>query len=195
MSAEELGARARRAGDLGTAVGEAMELAHRRRTSRARAGSRLEDAEARRARARRDRLARARSSRRSCAALATCSPLEARYLVRAILGEMRVGAKEGIVEDAIAKAFGRPLADVRRAAGLVTDVGELARLAAEDRLAEARIVLGRPLGFMLATPIETARGADLAVPARRRGQDRRHPRAGARLGGRACASSRAARAR
>jgi DNA ligase-1 len=90
--------------------------------------------------------------------------MEARYLARAVLGEMRVGAKEGIVEDAIAKAFGRALADVRRAAGLVTDVGDLAMLAAEGRLDEARVVVGRPLGFMLATPIETARGADLSVP-------------------------------
>jgi DNA ligase-1 len=77
---------------------------------------------------------------------------------------MRVGAKEGIVEDAIAKAFGRTLADVRRAAGLVADVGILARLAADDALEGARVVVGRPIGFMLATPLETARGADLSVP-------------------------------
>jgi DNA ligase-1 len=77
---------------------------------------------------------------------------------------MRVGAREGIVEDAIATAWGRPPADVRRAAGLVADVGELARLAHEDRLGDARAVVGRPLGFMLATPIETARGKDLAQP-------------------------------
>lgn len=99
-----------------------------------------------------------------CTTFERCSPLEARYLARAILGEMRVGAKEGIALDAIAKAFGCKLADVRRAAGLVTDMGELAKLAAAGRLAEARIVVGRPIGFMLATPIETARGADLSVP-------------------------------
>ncbi len=43
---------------------------------------------------------------------------------------------------------------VRRAAGVVTDVGELAVLARRGRLEEARLVVGRPLGFMLATPIE-----------------------------------------
>ena len=161
MSYEELGTRARRAGDLGTAVGEAVELAHA--NGDAPAGLTLDDAQA-------VALALAGTGQRNekldvmCKALAKCSPLEARYLVRAVLGEMRVGAKEGIVEDAIAKAFGRLLADVRNAAGLVTDVGELARLAAEDRLGEARIVVGRPVGFMLATPIETARGADLSLP-------------------------------
>ena len=50
------------------------------------------------------------------------------------------------------------------AAGLAADVGVLAQLAAENRLQDARIVMGRPIGFMLATPIETARGADLSVP-------------------------------
>ncbi|HSO32393.1 MAG TPA: hypothetical protein VLT33_07755, partial [Labilithrix sp.] len=162
MPAAELGARARLAGDLGTAIGEAMEVAIA--SGRASpAGLRIEDAQA-------VALALAGTGSRAgklealSAALATCAPLEARYLARAVLGEMRVGAKEGIVEDAVAKAFGRTLPEVRRAAGLVSDVGELARLAAADRLGEARIVLGRPLGFMLATPIESARGADLGVP-------------------------------
>lgn len=162
MPQAELGARARKAGDLGTAIGEAVEVAIAAGRTQP-AGLALADAEG-------VALALAETGSRSekLQALTTaffkCSPLEARYLSRAILGEMRVGAKEGIVEDAIAKAFGRPLADVRRAAGLVTDVGELARLAAEGRLEEARIVVGRPIGFMLATPIETARGADLSVP-------------------------------
>lgn len=162
MPAAELGARARKAGDLGTAIGEAVEasLAEGRPAP---AGLRLDDAETL-ALALAETGSRAEKLRALSTALATCSPLEARYLSRAILGEMRVGAKEGIVEDAIAKAFGRPLADVRRAAGLVADVGELARLAADDRLGDARVVVGRPLGFMLATPIETARGAALGVP-------------------------------
>jgi DNA ligase-1 len=162
MPADELGARARKAGDLGTAIGEAVEasLAAGRPEP---PGLRLEDAQEA-ALALAENGSRAAKLSALSAAIARCSPLEARYLARAILGEMRVGAKEGIVEDAIAKAFGRPLADVRRAAGLVSDVGELAKLAAEDRLAEARVTVGRPLGFMLATPIETARGADLGVP-------------------------------
>jgi DNA ligase-1 len=155
---DELGSRTLHFGDLGTAVGEAVSA-----SGRAGEGLALERAE---------EVAHtlASSGSRSeklgalVSALAECTAIEARYLVRAVLGEMRVGAKEGIVEDAIAKAFGRALPEVRRAAGIIADVGELARLAHEDRLAEARIVLGRPVGFMLATPIETAKGADLGVP-------------------------------
>ena len=162
MAAEELGARARKAGDLGTAVGEAVE-ACRTRGSGSGSGVTLEAVEAL-ALALAETGSRSDKLRALCTVLEACSPLEARYVARAILGEMRVGAKEGIVLDAIAKAFGRTPADVRRAAGLVTDVGHLAVLAAEDRLAEARVVVGRPLGFMLAPPIEVARGADLDVP-------------------------------
>jgi DNA ligase-1 len=160
VAAEEIGRRARHSGDLGTAVGEALAMAGR---DPDRTGLALEQAE-RVAHALAETGSRTEKLEALCEALEVCTPLEGRYLVRAILGEMRVGAKEGIALDAIAKAFDRAVEDVRRAAGLVTDVGELARLAFEDRLAEARIVLGRPLGFMLATPIETARGADLTVP-------------------------------
>lgn len=98
------------------------------------------------------------------AVLEEASPGEARYIVRAVVGALRVGAKEGLVEEAIAKAFGREAGAVRRASGLVGDLGELARLAREDKLDEARVVLGRPVGFMLASPLDTARGADLRVP-------------------------------
>lgn len=160
MSPEELGARTRRAGDLGTAVGEAIAAMH---DPTPRPGVRIEQVHEVA-----DELASTGSRSEKLAALssvlAVATPLEGRYFVRAVLGEMRVGAREGIVEDAIAKAFGRPLADVRRAAGIVADVGELARLAREDRLAEATVTPGRPLGFMLATPLETARGADLTLP-------------------------------
>lgn len=160
----ELGARTRLSGDLGTAVGEALARHLAQDPLRhAPPGLRLEDAE-NVVRALVGTSARAEKYRALEEALRACSPIEARYFVRAILGEMRVGAKEGVALDAIAKAFGRPIATVRAAAGMVSDMGELARLAHEDALAEAAIVLGRPVGFMLATPIETARGADLTVP-------------------------------
>ncbi|MBX3187441.1 MAG: ATP-dependent DNA ligase [Labilithrix sp.] len=158
MSYEELGARARKSGDLGTAIGEAIAAA-----GKTVPGLRLEEVEEV-AQALAGTGQRGEKLRALRSAFERCTPLEGRYLARAILGEMRVGAKEGIVLDAIAAAFGRDATEVRRAAGLVTDVGELTRLAADDRLGEARIVLGRPLGFMLATPIESARGADLSAP-------------------------------
>ena len=158
-STEALGKLTGAAGDLGTAVGQAIEQSGRTEFF----GLSLADVESvahllASTGSRGDKLRALRET------LAVASPLEARYVVRAILGEMRVGAKEGIVEDAIAKAFDRSRDDVRRAAGVVTDLGELAVLAKEDKLGDAQIVVGRPVGFMLATPIETARGADLTQP-------------------------------
>ncbi len=83
------------------------------------------------------------------------TPLEAKYLAKVILGSLRTGALEGVVENAIARAFAQPLEEVRRAATLVTDPGELAVLARDGRLAEASMSIGAPVAFMLATPIET----------------------------------------
>jgi DNA ligase-1 len=89
------------------------------------------------------------------AAFARATPLEAKYLSKALGGGMRIGAQEGAVEGAVARAFGAPIADVRRAASLVTDPGDLAVLASRGALGEASLVVGRPVAFMLATPIET----------------------------------------
>src|SRR5437870_10816579 len=54
-------------------------------------------------------------------------PLEAKYLVRIITSDMRVGLKEGLLEEAVAKAFGRSLDDVRRANMLISDIGKIGR--------------------------------------------------------------------
>jgi DNA ligase-1 len=82
-------------------------------------------------------------------------PLEAKYLVRIITSDLRVGLKEGLLEEAIAAAFQRPLADVRRAVLLLSDVGEVAALARHGRLSEVSLRLFRPFRFMLAETIFT----------------------------------------
>lgn len=92
-------------------------------------------------------------------AFARATPLETKYLAKALGGGMRIGAQEGVVLGAIARAFGASLGDVRRAAALVTDLGALALLARDGRLGEARLVVGSPVAFMLATPIETVASA------------------------------------
>ena len=81
---------------------------------------------------------------------------DVKYIVKIITGDLRIGAKESLVEEAISKAFGRPLEDVRRANMMTGDIGETLKLAAEDRLARAVVRLFHALGFMLATPVETA---------------------------------------
>ena len=64
--------------------------------------------------------------------------------------------KESLVEEAIAKAYEVLLADVKRANMLLGDIAETVRLASDERLAEARMRLFHPIGFMLATPAESA---------------------------------------
>lgn len=85
---------------------------------------------------------------------ARCTPEEWDFLTRVILGELRTGALEGVLLDAIAVASERPPAAVRRAAMLSGDLGEAARLAltgAESDLDAVGLVLGRPVMPMLAS--------------------------------------------
>jgi len=88
--------------------------------------------------------------------LARATPLEAKYIVKIMTGDLRIGLKESLVEEAIAKAYAGTLAEVRRANMLLGDVGETLRLAVEGKLATAHMRLFHPLGFMLASPIESA---------------------------------------
>ncbi len=89
--------------------------------------------------------------------LASFGAAEMQYAIKLLLGgELRIGLKEAQVEEAAARAFGRPLASLRQAALLRGDVGEIVVLARHDRLHEARLSLFHPLGFMLAQPLETA---------------------------------------
>ena len=91
--------------------------------------------------------------------LSQVSPLEAKYLIKIMTGDLRIGLKESLVEEAIAKAYGATLAEVQRANMLLGDIGETLRFAAEGTLAEARMRLFHPLGFMLASPAASAEEA------------------------------------
>jgi DNA ligase-1 len=84
---------------------------------------------------------------------ARASADEARYIGRIASREMRIGLREGLLEEAIAVAFDRPVADVRRALMLVGEPGEAAALARDDALGSAALHLGRPIRSMLATPV------------------------------------------
>jgi DNA ligase 1 len=91
--------------------------------------------------------------------LLSASPLEAKYIVKIITGDLRIGLKESLVEEAIAKAFDQPYEQVQRANMLLGDIGATLAFAAERRLAEARMRLFHPIGFMLASPAATAEEA------------------------------------
>jgi DNA ligase 1 len=82
-------------------------------------------------------------------------PLEAKYIIKIMTGDLRIGLKETLVEDAIARAYGTTLAEVQRANMLLGDIGETLRLAARGALAQAQMRMFHPMGFMLASPIES----------------------------------------
>jgi DNA ligase 1 len=82
--------------------------------------------------------------------------VEARFIGRVASRETRIGLREGLLEEAIATAFDAPLDDVRRAHMLTGEIGEAALLARGGRLAEARLHVGRPIRFMLASPVADA---------------------------------------
>src|SRR5207248_385056 len=112
------------------------------------------------------------------------TPLEAKYIIKIMTGDLRIGLKESLVEEAIARAYvhesgdDRVTADVQarrpdpdasrpadkvkavqRANMLLGDIGGTLRLAARGQLAEAKMRLFHPIGFMLASPAESAEDA------------------------------------
>jgi DNA ligase-1 len=87
--------------------------------------------------------------------LRRATPLEAKYLLKLMLGDMRIGVKQSLVEEAIAAAAGVSVDAVRRAVMLEADLGSAVQRAFSGTLAEARMRLFHPLGFMLASPVET----------------------------------------
>ena len=95
------------------------------------------------------------------ALLRRASTAEADLLWRLFVGELRHGALEGLVTDAVARANDLPLADVRRAAMLAGDlptIAALARTGGAEALAEVGLTVGRPVSPMLA-----ATAADVAT--------------------------------
>jgi DNA ligase-1 len=96
--------------------------------------------------------------------LAGAGPLEAKYLVKIITSDLRIGSKESLVEEAIAAAFDAPLAAVQRADMLLGDAGQTLRLAAAGELASARLRLFHAVAPMLASPAESALEAFERLP-------------------------------
>jgi len=94
-------------------------------------------------------------------------PREAVYLVRTILGELRVGAAEGIMRDAIVKAFlpakgeeekEKSTEAVEYAWNVLSDFGEVAKIAKESGtkgLRKVKIEFGRPFQVMLGEKVES----------------------------------------
>lgn len=101
--------------------------------------------------------------------LASAHPKEARYVVRTILGELRIGVAEGIIRDAVVNAFlfregmskeekAKAIEAVDYAWNIVSDFGEIARIAKEkgiDGLKKVKLQIGRPIQVMLGEKAES----------------------------------------
>jgi len=92
---------------------------------------------------------------------------EQAFLVRLLLGELRQGALEGLMIEAVAAAAALPPADVRRAASVAGGIAAVAPVALRDGSAGLRrfaITLLCPLAPMLAQPAEDITAALAALP-------------------------------
>ena len=106
--------------------------------------------------------------------LARATPDETKYLIKLATGDMRTGVKQSLVEEAIADAWPFHGGDrstegpkasasagqaVRRASMLLGSLPEVVALAAAGRLNHARMKLFHPIGFMLASPVQSTEEA------------------------------------
>ena len=159
-SEEELASAYRKHGDLGAVAGAVLPERHAGRISLANVECAFREIA----------LARGPSAKAAIVRtlLEALAPGEAKYVVKIMTGDLRIGLKESLVEDAIAKAFpgnqpqnpaGVHLKAVQRANMLLGDIGETLKLAAEGHLAEAKMRMFHPIGFMLASPAESAEDA------------------------------------
>jgi DNA ligase-1 len=92
------------------------------------------------------------------ALLSQVSPVEAKYLVRVFLGEMRTGLHEALIEQAVAKAFETPLATVQKASMVTGDIGVVASIAktkGKKGLSKIGFQVFRPVKLMLAQTAKT----------------------------------------
>jgi len=100
--------------------------------------------------------------------LVSANPKEARYIVRTIIENLRVGAAEGIMRDAIVRAFllkegtskekKKEITEaVDYAWNIISDFGEIAKIAKEkgiEGLKKPRLHIGKPIQVMLAEKAE-----------------------------------------
>jgi DNA ligase-1 len=87
------------------------------------------------------------------------SPIAAKYIVRMLSGDVQIGLRDGLLESAIAAAFGAEVSAVRWAMTLEGDAGRVALLAKRGALAEAKLRYFHPIPAMLAAPAASAADA------------------------------------
>ena len=91
-----------------------------------------------------------------CERFSILSAREGEYVVKILTGDLRIGLREGLVEEAISKAFDASLEEVKQANMLLGDIGRTAVLASQKELRSAELSMFRPIKCMLATPEPSA---------------------------------------
>jgi DNA ligase-1 len=87
------------------------------------------------------------------ALISAASPIEAKYLVKIFIGEMRTGFHEGLMEQAVSRAFQIPMEEVQKASMTLGDIGKVAAIAkkeGKEGLLKVGFKVFRPVRLMLA---------------------------------------------
>ncbi len=87
--------------------------------------------------------------------LSRLDPEAARFFVKIVSGELRIGLSEGLVEAGVAEAFEVPITQVKRVHLITGDIGETAVRCKHRQLDTTSVTLFQPVRFMLASPVET----------------------------------------
>ncbi len=94
--------------------------------------------------------------------LTSASPIEAKYLIRTLIGDLRIGVKESSVRDAVSKAFFKgdkeDSGKVQRAIDKSNDIGEVFEKAKKGKIKDLEKVsleVGKPIKAMLAQKAES----------------------------------------
>ena len=82
------------------------------------------------------------------------SSKEAKYIIKIVLEALRIGVSEGIIRDAIAKAFEKESEDIEDAFNVLGDYAEVAKKAKENTLDKKTLTPGKPFKVMLAILIK-----------------------------------------
>jgi DNA ligase-1 len=94
--------------------------------------------------------------------LSQATPVEAKYLVKIFTGEMRTGLHEGLMEQAVARAFNVPIKKMQHASMVLGDIGEAAatlKTRGIEGLEKAGFSVFRPVKLMLAQTAQTVNEA------------------------------------
>lgn len=88
---------------------------------------------------------------------------EAKFIIRTIIEDLRIGVKVGVIKDSIALAFSKEAKEIENAYNLTNDFAEVALAAKNNKLSSLKMKIGKPINPMLAIRIESPEEAFNAV--------------------------------